>query len=579
MKTRLLYIAAAAVAGSALLASCDDDFTTPPVILPPTADMQANVTLPEFKAQYWNTISAPQTIGTTELGDSIVLVGRVCSTDESGNIYKNIVIQSRDENGQQIALTFSVNQYDIYELFPFGQEVAVKATGLSIGGYRGLLQFGAISGQEMTFMDPSQFTAHVIRNGSALPEPAKVDTTLATIPELNAAKADNAQLMLWQSRLIRIENVKWQDAGQPYAGAQTTNRYIIDPEGNRINVRNSSYASFKNAVLPYGTGSVTGILSYYGSDWQILLNDTTGVAGFDNIKPDVPEIVPSGDGTLANPYNAAKALQTAQALPADGTTENNVYVKGKVLSVSDLSTQFGNATYTIGDGEGDPGFSIFRGYWFNGDKFTSADQLEVGAEVVVCGKLVNYKGNTPQMAQGGKIVSYNGQTSGGNTPAEGTIVSMLGEDDAECNWTFENGTLPEGLKYVWQWKEYNGKHYLNGSAFVNNTPLAATSYAYSPVIDLTGVKGTTVSFDHAAKFQTTLRTLCKFAVRTEGATEWTEIAIPTWPETGAWTFANSGNIDLKAYDGKKIQIAFIYGSSSEGADTWEIKNVKVNGTK
>ena len=254
-------------------------------------------------------------------------------------------------------------------------------------------------------------------------------------------------------------------------------------------------------------------------------------------------------------------------------------MKGKVLSVSDLSTQFGNATYTIGDGEGDPGFSIFRGYWFNGDKFTSTDQLEVGAEVVVCGKLVNYKGNTPQMAQGGKIVSYNGQTSGGNTPAEGTIVSMLGEDDAECNWTFENGTLPEGLKYVWQWKEYNGKHYLNGSAFANKTNFAVTSYAYSPVIDLTGVKGTTVSFDHAAKFQTTLRTLCKFAVRTEGATEWTEIAIPTWPETGAWTFANSGNIDLKAYDGKKIQIAFIYGSSSEGADTWEIKNVKVNGTK
>ena len=69
---------------------------------------------------------------------------------------------------------------------------------------------------------------------------------------------------------------------------------------------------------------------------------------------------------------------------------------------------------------------------------------------MVCGKLVNYKGNTPQMAQGGKIVSYNGQTSGGNTPAEGTIVSMLGEDDAECNWTFENGTLPEGLNNVGQ---------------------------------------------------------------------------------------------------------------------------------
>lgn len=579
MKTRLLYLAAAAVAGSVFFASCDDDFATPPVILPPTANLQANVTLSDFKAQYWNTTSAPRTVGTTELGDSIVLVGRVCSTDESGNIYKNIVIQSRDENGQQIALTFSVNQYDIYELFPFGQEVAVKATGLSIGGYRGLLQFGAISGQEMTFMDPSQFTDHVIRNGSALPEPAKVDTTLATISELNAAKADAGQLMLWQSRLIRIDGVKWQDAGQPYAGAQTTNRYVVDGDGNRINVRNSSYASFKNEILPYGTGSVTGILSYYGSDWQILLNDTTGVAGFDNIKPDVPEIEPTGDGTLASPYNAAKALQVTAALAADATSDSEVYVKGKVMSVGELSTQFGNATYTIGDGEGDPGFSIFRGYWFNGDKFTSENQLEVGAEVVVCGKLVNYKGNTPQMAQGGKIVSYNGQTSGGGTPVEGTIVSMLGEDDAECNWTFDNGTLPEGLTYVWQWKEYSGKHYLNGSAYADKTNFAATAYAYSPVIDLTGVTGTTVSFDHAAKFQTTLRTLCKFAVRVEGASEWTEIAIPTWPEAGAWTFANSGNIDLKAYDGKKIQIAFKYGSGSDGADTWEIKNVKVNGTK
>lgn len=579
MKNRLLYIATAALAASALLASCDDDFATPPVILPPTANLTPNITVPEFKAQYWNTISAPQTIGTTELGDSIVFVGRVCSTDESGNIYKNIVIQSRDENGQQVALTFSVNQYDIYELFPFGQEVAVKATGLSIGGYRGLLQFGAISGQEMTFMDPSEFTAHVTRNGSPLPEPSKVDTTLATIPQLNAAKADAGQLMLWQSRLIRIDGVKWQDAGQPYAGAQTSNRYITDADGNRINVRNSSYASFKNAILPYGTGSVTGILSYFGSDWQILLNDTTGVTGFDNIKPDVPEVKPEGDGTQASPYNAAKALQVAQALPADGTTESEVYVKGKVMSISDLSTQFGNATYTVGDGEGSTGFSIYRGYWFNGDKFTSADQLEVGADVVVCGKLVNYKGNTPQMAQGSKIISYNGQTSGGNIPVGGTIVSMLGEDDAECNWTYDNGTLPEGLSYVWQWKEYSGKHYLNGSAYANKTNFAATAYAISPVIDLTGVTGANVTFDHAAKFQTTLTKLCKFAVRIEGTTAWTEIDIPAWPEAGAWTFANAGTIDLKAYDGKKIQIAFKYGSSADGADTWEIKNVKVNGTK
>ena len=232
MKHKLLYIAAAALASSAALSSCDDNFTHPPVIMPPSANVEPTATLADVKADYWSTLSAPTTIGYDANGDTIIFTGRVCSTDESGNIYKSIIVQTVDENGEQLAINFSVNSYDLYQLFPFGQEVAVYATGLSIGGYRNLLQFGAISGSEMTFMDADLFTAHVIRNGSALPEPSKVDTTVTTIPEVIAAKSDNAQLMRWQSRLIRIDNVSWEDAGQPYAGATTANRYIVDAEGN-----------------------------------------------------------------------------------------------------------------------------------------------------------------------------------------------------------------------------------------------------------------------------------------------------------------------------------------------------------
>ena len=51
------------------------------------------------------------------------------------------------------------------------------------------------------------------------------------------------------------------------------------------------------------------------------------------------------------------------------------------------------------------------------------------------------------------------------------------------------------------------------------------------------------------------------------------LTIPTWPEAGSWTFAASGSIDLSVYAGKKIQVAFKYGSSAAGADTWEIKNL------
>lgn len=585
MKKYLIYLAAA----TAMLASCDDDFSRPPLVLPETVKVEPTVTMEQFKTDFWKSVDSPTTIGMlNEQGDSVIFSGRVCSSDESGNIFKNIVIQSRNEGGEQIAMTFAVNAYDLFETLPFGQEVAVYATGLSIGGYRGLLQFGAISGDQMTFMDSELFTTHVVRTGKGLPEPALVDTTVTTIAEVIAAKGSEETLRLWQSRLVRVQGVSFVDAGQPFAGTQNVSRYVVDAEGNRLVVRNSSYASFSADILPSGTGDIVGILSYYGSDWQMLLLDADGCIGFtggDNPTPGTEPgttVEPTGDGTAEKPYNVAKALQVIAAGPA----ETEVYVKGKITKIEELDTSsFGNATYEIADEGVSATLKIYRGYWFNGDKFTSADQLAVGAEVVVLGKLVNFMGNTPEMAQGNKIISYNGQT-GGDTPnppaGEGqTIFSALSESLTEmpADWTIQNVTLPEGGSYVWSWKVYENKGYLNANAYIDKKAKASEAYAISPVIDLIGATGCSLSFDHAAKFQTTLRTLCGVVARVEGTAEWTTLAIPAWPEAGAWTFANSGNVDLSAFDGKKIQIAFKYASTAEGADIWEIKNLTVTGKK
>lgn len=137
---------------------------------------------------------------------------------------------------------------------------------------------------------------------------------------------------------------------------------------------------------------VKGNLGKYLGTWGLTGN--TGKADSFEIEGVTVDdgSVGNGDGTLASPYNATKALQLARALDENGSIEN-VYVTGKIASVTEVSTQFGNATYTITDGSAT--FSIYRGYWLNGDKFTSADQIKVGAEVVVNGTLVNFKGNTP----------------------------------------------------------------------------------------------------------------------------------------------------------------------------------------
>ena len=167
----------------------------------------------------------------------------------------------------------------------------------------------------------------------------------------------------------------------------------------------------------------------------------------------------------------------------------------------------------------------------------------------------------------------------GETGTTNVLWSDLKENSTECDFVLDHGTLPEGLSYIWSWKAYNGSHYLNASAYANGTAYDSEAYAISPVINLTEATGDiTIEFYHAAKFQTTLKDLCKLLVREEGATEWTTLTIPAWPVADTWDFASSGEIDLAAYAGKKIQIAFKYGSTAaDGADTWEIKNVVIKG--
>ncbi len=147
-------------------------------------------------------------------------------------------------------------------------------------------------------------------------------------------------------------------------------------------------------------------------------------------------------------------------------------------------------------------------------------------------------------------------------------------------WTLSADNLPEGLTYVWNWKSYDNEYYLNGSAFANKTAYPVSDcYAISPVVDLTDYNDASMKFEQAAKFQTTLKTLCGVSVREEGAAGWTPLEITEWPVADSWTWSWSNVIDLKAYAGKKIQIGFKYGSTAEGADTWEIRNLYVSGQK
>lgn len=131
---------------------------------------------------------------------------------------------------------------------------------------------------------------------------------------------------------------------------------------------------------------------------------------------------PEGDGTLANPFNSVAANAYIAAMAADVVSENDVYIKGKIASVEEAyGTQFGNASFTISDdGTSSNGFKVWRALYLNNEKYQEGQtQIKVGDEVIVCGKVVNFKGNTPETAQGQAYLYSLVSSEGGNTGGEG----------------------------------------------------------------------------------------------------------------------------------------------------------------
>ena len=136
------------------------------------------------------------------------------------------------------------------------------------------------------------------------------------------------------------------------------------------------------------------------------------------------ELQGSGAGTLLDPYDCIAAINYCKQLGADTESTENIYIKGKIVSIEEeYGTQFGNGSFTISnDGSNSNTFKVWRALYLGNKKYTSGKtQIQVGDEVVIYGKVIYYYGNTAETSQGNAyLYSLNGVTedAGGDTPDE-----------------------------------------------------------------------------------------------------------------------------------------------------------------
>ncbi len=115
----------------------------------------------------------------------------------------------------------------------------------------------------------------------------------------------------------------------------------------------------------------------------------------------------------ASPFTVAEAIAKCNEIGA--TTDGVIYyAKGVISSIKEVSTEYGNATFNISDdGQDANAITCFRSRSLANQKFASADEIRVGDEVIICGKLVNYTKNdtvTPEFSGNVYIYSLNGKT-------------------------------------------------------------------------------------------------------------------------------------------------------------------------
>lgn len=250
--------------GIALSGCVNDEFS-----IPKLACTQPNLTVNQTVATVHTNANS---IVTQYMYDDVI-EAYVISSDESGNFFKSIYFQTlATATVPAIGFSVPVDASNTYIDYRIGNKVYLKLkdqyTDISYGG----LRIGSIyvnSYNEGSVGRLSQNDYKKVLNASC----TTLKEELLVRPILISDLLNDSNL----NTLVELSDVQFTAAanGRHYfeetnnvGGA--TNWSLIDKWGNQVIFRTSSFADFAGNLVPTGSGKVKGVLTKYGSDYQLV---------------------------------------------------------------------------------------------------------------------------------------------------------------------------------------------------------------------------------------------------------------------------------------------------------------------
>jgi hypothetical protein len=217
-----------------------------------------------------------------EIFENWSIKGIITASDKKdGNLYKEAYIQD-GSGGVHLMFNSTSGLY-------IGDSVIVNLQGLFLSDYGNLIQVGSTpyideSGNyRLLGIVMDQVTKKISINNPTTPE-------IVTIPQVKSTG--------WLGKVVTLNNVQFTDdaVGESYADYMldppaSANRNLMDCDKNQIIVRSSGYASFASDIITDLNGSITGIVTVFNSDYQLIIRDYTEVQlTNDRCTPGIPPL-------------------------------------------------------------------------------------------------------------------------------------------------------------------------------------------------------------------------------------------------------------------------------------------------
>lgn len=354
-----------------------------------------------------------------KIEEDIKIKGRIVGNDLAGNIYKQIFVQ--DATG---AIIVGINKAGLSGYMAEGQEILIDLKDLYIGGYGGMAQIGSPYNGGIGRMAESIWMNHFKLSND-------IDPTQMKPIEFTTNSVKDESLL---GKLVVLKNVtlKNADGNQTFITGKressTSNYYHQEIDGfpSSVVIRTSSYADFAAMKLPYDTVKkekvacdIIGVASKYNDTWQIMIRKTSDIAAAGTVEAgeeggtDTPSGEAQGDGTLETPFNAVAANAVAGALEQGSTSTEDYYIRGKISEIKfTFDAEHGTATFFISDdGTTANQFQVYSALYLGNRNWAEGDtQISLGDEVIVYGKLTNFKGTPETASKKAYLYSLNGKT-------------------------------------------------------------------------------------------------------------------------------------------------------------------------